>query len=353
MLMTPFHHDLWQSLAENRKTTVLYGMGDGADKIIRVLEEKGIPFDDIFASDEFVRGQIFHDKKVLRYEEIEQKYSDFRILVCFASSRGEVLDRIRSLNAQRELYIPDVPVCGGTLFTRDFAEEHRRELEQARALLADEESVRIFDNVLLYKLSGRFSYLEKAVSRDDPYLSLFHSERYRIAVDAGAYTGDTAASMLRLCPAIRRIYAIEPDPKSYKKLRQFAEQNPAVFPLWAAASDHVGEISFCAAGGRGAHTGQGRKEVFVPSVSIDALEISGCDHIKYDVEGAEAEALTGSLQTILRDMPELLVSLYHRSEDLFHLPLLIHEMAPEYRMFLRRKEGFPAWDLDLICIRCR
>ena len=68
--------ELWQTLREEGKPIVLYGMGNGADKIISVLESKGMEFADVFASDDFVRGQLFHGKKVLRLSEVEEKYKD-------------------------------------------------------------------------------------------------------------------------------------------------------------------------------------------------------------------------------------------------------------------------------------
>ena len=74
------------------------------------------------------------------------------------------------------------------------------------------------------------------------------------------------------------------------------------------------------------------------------------DYIKYDVEGSEREALIGSQNTILATTPTLLVSLYHRNEDIFALPLLIKQRFPNYKHFyLRRFAGIPAWDLNLYC----
>ena len=75
------------------------------------------------------------------------------------------------------------------------------------------------------------------------------------------------------------------------------------------------------------------------------------DYIKYDVEGSEAAALRGSAEVIHRFSPALLVSLYHRSEDLYALPLLIRELNPHYRFYLRRMAGIPAWDINLYCVK--
>ena len=49
-----------------------------------------------------------------------------------------------------------------------------------------------------------------------------------------------------------------------------------------------------------------------------------------DVEGAEREALWGACQTIARYNPRLMVALYHRNEDLFELPLLVHKLNSKY-----------------------
>ena len=74
------------------------------------------------------------------------------------------------------------------------------------------------------------------------------------------------------------------------------------------------------------------------------------DYIKYDVEGAETEALLGSREIIAKDAPALLVSAYHRSADLFRLPLLVHELNPDYKLYLRRMAGVPAWDINLYAV---
>jgi hypothetical protein len=74
------------------------------------------------------------------------------------------------------------------------------------------------------------------------------------------------------------------------------------------------------------------------------------DFIKYDVEGAELEALLGSHETIMRDKPVLLVSAYHRSEDVFSLINYLNEKYPFYKLYLRRLRCVPAWELDIIAI---
>ena len=89
----------------------------------------------------------------------------------------------------------------------------------------------------------------------------------------------------------------------------------------------------------------------VAALSLDGvLKGEAVDYIKYDVEGCEREAIIGSQNTILAHRPRLLVSVYHRSEDIFALPLQIRNLKPDYKMYLRRYPYIPAWDLNLICV---
>ena len=152
-------NELWSHLSESGKPIIIYGMGNGADKIIAVLEERGMRAADFFASDGFVRGQLFHGKRVLSLSEVKEKYTDFIILVAFGSHLPEVCGAIRRLDEQYELYAPDVPVAGEELFDADYYEANKVRFECARALLADEHSRFVFDCVIKYKLSGKISCL--------------------------------------------------------------------------------------------------------------------------------------------------------------------------------------------------
>ena len=88
------------------------------------------------------------------------------------------------------------------------------------------------------------------------------------------------------------------------------------------------------------------------TITLDSiLDGQGADYIKYDVEGAEREALEGSSKTICDFMPDICLSLYHRSEDIFELPLVLNRMEPRYSLYLRRKRCLPAWEINLYAVK--
>ena len=55
---------LWDGLSRRECPIWLYGTGNGADKILDVLEARGIPVQGVFASDGFVRSRVFRGMPV-------------------------------------------------------------------------------------------------------------------------------------------------------------------------------------------------------------------------------------------------------------------------------------------------
>ena len=370
--------DLWhylKSQADSGRPILLYGMGNGADKILTISTAYGIPVADFFASDGFVRGHSFHGKVVLSFSQACEKYGaeNMIVLLSFASSRPEVLETIDRVASACEMYIPDVPVCGTDLFNTEFYESHLQEIDAARALFADEESRRVYDGIIEYKLTGRMDIL-------DAYRNILHAEEFLTAADLGAYNGDSIRDLRQYAPRLRDVIAFEPDRRNFRKLTEYATalreagDTLTVHPVQAGAWSHTATLTFHGSGNRNAGLTDAPTEATgnilpstadnpyfgktaeVPVTSLDTVYEGGfgcythLDYIKYDVEGAETEALLGSRAIIERDAPALLVSAYHRSADLFRLPLLVHELNPDYKLYLRRMAGVPAWDINLYAV---
>lgn len=343
--------DVWTILAQAAKPIVLYGMGNGADKILSVFSSKGIEAAGVFASDGFARGNDFRGFKVESYSQVCERLGDFIVVMSFASSRPEVLENVRRIACERELYIPDVPVTGGGLFDTDFVRAHANELRAAYGLLADERSREVFELCVEAKLTGRLDpMLASADPEEEVWQSILVPARYRSYVDCGAYTGDTVRQIMG-CSPVERIFALEPDRRSYAKLCACLEELGIPHRAeQAAAWDCRTVLSFDDGAGRGAGLSlKGKKQV--DTMTVDALvgehEV---DYIKYDVEGAEFEALCGSADTVRRCRPDLRVALYHRPEDIFRLILKVHEMLPDHRLYVRRQRSVPTWDIDLFAV---
>ena len=75
----------WEFLKETQLPIFIYGMGDGALKILSRFEKFGITCSGFFASDEFVRGHYFEGHKVHKLSEIEEYLDDFIIVLVITS----------------------------------------------------------------------------------------------------------------------------------------------------------------------------------------------------------------------------------------------------------------------------
>lgn len=349
----PVAEDMWDALASEKRPIVVYGMGNGADKLIERFAKYGITISDFFASDGFVRGHTFHGMRVKSFSEIRETYSDFVIVLSFASNRAEVIDMLTAIDEAHEMYVPDMPVAGEEYFDREFYNTHYGEILEAYSHLSDEDSKNAYANIINYKLTGKMRYIMDAYSTKEELYSELSEREVRAYVDAGAYNGDTAKEAIAYFDKLESIVAIEPDPKNYKKLLKFSEAQevPRIQTVNAAVWHSTGDGEFSSSGNRNSSISSTmsyeHKDTDVALISIDSLGLSP-DFIKYDVEGAEFEALEGAEETILRSHPTLLVSLYHRSRDIFAIPNYLARKYPFYRMTLRRLRCLPAWEIDLL-----
>ncbi len=344
---------LWEVLLKETRPIVLYGMGDGALKILAACRQYGIPVSGIFTSEEFYRRKTFEGFPVERLRDLEERYEDFVILLAFGVEDDSMLDRIREIAAKHTLYAPDVPLFGEGLFTPDYVRKHLSEIQNAYALLADDRSRTVFAALVNYKLSGKISYLEKVTSTRTADISeilrLGDRESY---LDVGAFSGDTVREFLEQVEDFVAIYAVEPAPKNLEKLNRFLREHPylavEVFPVATGSVNE--EMLLTAKGGRNAARGEkGRIPVPVRRLD-DLLGDKKVTYLKMDVEGMERETILGAVRLLQTHHPKLSIACYHRNEDLFDLLLLLHEMVPEYRFFFRRHPYLPAWETILYVV---
>ena len=377
--MLPFINEentLWEYLKTAGKPVVLYGTGDGADKVLTRLAETGVPVSGIFVSDEFVRGQQFHGFTVQAYSELLASREKVIVLIAFASELPDVMERFYKLASVHETYAPHVPVFSGEeTVTPAWIKKYETKLLAVYDRLADAVSRETFASVLNYKLSGKLSYLQACTTnRTEDMRTIFSFGREETYLDLGAYNGDTVQEFLLLTHGrYKKIIALEPDPKNYKKLTDYVRQYELknVTCLQAGVWNGCGSLELTGNGGRQSTFWEADRSGFatqplsqtcsmkkkikkqqVTVVSVDAvLGNDHADYMKFDVEGVEKEALEGAAGHLVPDgngaLPKLLVAAYHHDEDIFALPLLLWKLQPEYQIYLRKHPYVPAWEINI------
>lgn len=345
---------VWETLQYTQKPIVLYGMGNGADKILDWCDENMVQVQGVFASDEFVRGQQFRGFTVERYAALQERLGkELLVVIAFASELPEVLARFAQLNDEQQVVAPHLSLFGEEeTVSLEWLAKYEKQLQQVYDNLADEQSRRVFAATLNYKLSGKIGYLlECETKREEDLRQLFTWGEDEVYLDLGAYNGDTVEEFGRLTSyQWKNVIAVEPDRRNCRKLRalgeQLAERGLSIQVEEAGIWSEPGVLSFSDSGGRqSTFVGASKREVPVTTIDTLAGE-QAVTYIKLDVEGAEVQALAGGRSLIGQQRPKLFVAAYHYDVDLFRLPLLLWEIAPDYKIYLRKHAYVPAWELN-------
>lgn len=381
---------LWEYLKTIKKPIVLYGTGNGAEKILHRLAAENITVSDIFVSDEFYRGQNFCGFTVRKYSDLESLNRSVVVLIAFAGERPALLERFAYLAQIQETYAPHVLLfTNDEIITPDWLAKNEAAIQHVYDQLADDMSRKVFAAVLNYKLSGKLFYLQECeTKREEDLQTLFRFDFPGVYVDAGAYDGDTIKEFLRLSQGqYKKIYAIEPDSKNFLRLCNTIREEKLnnIVTVRAGVWERKTEKILAGNGGRqstllsndtlASRTGeplrikadtmsQGsavkngvisrRKKVRQQKVLLEALDDllqdESADYIKFDVEGVEKEALLGTAQHLIRGasgrLPQLLIAAYHHDSDIILLPLLLWELQPDYKIYLRKHPYVPAWEIN-------
>lgn len=330
--------------------TVMYGTGNGAEKLYNELKKYGIVIDDFFASDGFKKGKIFCGKEVLHFEDITKKYEKFNIVLGFATEIPELINFIKDLKNQVDgrLLMPEVPVFGDGFVTEDFLKEKQADIDLLFSYLADEQSKKVLNGLIDFKTSGDIDTLFRIETpKQEIYENIFHFSDDEIFIDAGAYDGDTIKEFLENVNSYKKIIAFEPAEKNFNKLKSNIKGDNILF-YNSAIGEKKSTAFMNEKGGRNPYLiNDGKFQV--PVVTLDEI-VENATYIKYDVEGYELAAIEGS-KRLIATYPKLSISIYHKLGDFIDIPLYIKKIAPEYKLYLRHHTYLPSWETILYAVK--
>jgi FkbM family methyltransferase len=219
---------------------------------------------------------------------------------------------------------------------------HRADVQALHERLADDRSREVLEAVIGFRRTLDPAVLQPVLTEHDLYApeGLFEFGSDEVYVDAGSYDGDTIRSFIgRVRGRFDDVYAFEPDPVTFDKLKANFRDEPRVHPFHAGLHSHGGSLRFRDDASRGAiFAADGEIEMPVTTID-DVLGDRRLTYIKMNIEGAEIDALMGGRNAIAQWRPRLAISVYHRASDLWRIPQLVLELNPDYRLYLRQHDG--------------
>ena len=312
---------------------ILFGAGGAGIWALKTLRSRGIePL--CFADNDEIgkQGMVIDGLSVMSPEVAATIHLDSTWVAC--SIRHDFATEIRADIAK--LGVPTkplwecLPVCHGKPSRGTYAD--------VKDLTSDNDSYRQFIDQNKFRAHPDYEgQLEPSDIKDiyfpDFIVKLHEREHF---LDCGAAMGDTVKEFIERWLVFEQITALEPDKKNFAELKRVYGEHKGIVLAQAAVSDHSGVESFVANGDFSSHLNpEGGDSVVVERIDHLTLDTPPT-YIKLDIEGAELHALWGARETLKKHMPVLAVCAYHTSDHLWEIPLLIHAIQPDYRLFFRR-----------------
>ncbi len=343
----------------------LYGAGTLGQLVLEGLRRVGVPVVAFADDTPEKQGQTIAGLPVMSPREVVSKYGEksvFAVTILNQMLRFlEAKRRLQSATGARVISFLSLAWKYPKTFLPHYqfelpqqVLENAKDIRRAFQLFDDEESRRQFVGHLRLRLRLDYEALPES-SKGDYFPSDVVSPLPPDAtfVDCGAFDGDTVRRFLEhQRGSFGQIYAFEPDEKNCRKLGQYAatlgdEAAPRIHIFNAGVSDHRARVRFNSTGNMGASfSDTGETEVEVLPLDEVLKNAGSALYLKFDVEGAEWEALKGAERLMKDARPILAISVYHQPDDLWQLPLYVHSLGLGYRLYLRTlgEDG-----MDVIC----
>jgi len=317
------------------------------DKNTRLQKNKidGIPVYSLkqarnkFLLNPIIVGSVLYEneiRKVLIKAKFKNIYTPYLLNI--------VMPKIFSVSEYRQVF---------KLFT---SKKYQYQINKVYRLLSDKKSKDVYSNLINFRLTGDYKYLEKAKSKNRIFAEkdILPLSKKEIYVDCGAYNGDTVKSFIDVVNGnYKNIYAFEPDKLNFTKMKKWVNDNKIklIHCYKKGVYSSIGKIQFQNKGTADSRISRlGRltklttltKDVrialsYISMVNLDSF-FEGRQKptlIKMDIEGAEMEAIKGMKLLLKKYRPKLVISLYHQPRDYWEIILLLRSINKDYNFFVR------------------
>lgn len=199
-----------------------------------------------------------------------------------------------------------------------------------------------YENCQYYLPQNTFSYtvLVRHYGLRDMPDSVIEYIKGKDFLDVGSLYGDASLMFLQYEPS--RIFAYEPVEQSYQNLLKTVQMNnpDKIFAIKKGIGDKIETMQIAIDTTNAGASTLLNKLSTIETPDVENIDISTIDEecldknvglIKMDIEGFEYYAIKGGLNTIKRDKPVLLISIYHTGKDFFEILPMIRSYVPEYK----------------------
>ncbi len=343
----------------NKNGILVYGFGSSSKQIIDQLLNKKIKI--LFIIDQKKYGNKYKGIPIYNLQYLKKSYD--REITCLIALHNHYVDmkkiviQLKSLGFKNILSLinlikiyKDISLDNLYWLDNKYNETSlKKKVAKTKELMSDKISQNLLDDIVKYRSSGIIEdYPDPSLHDEYSPDNLPKFKNPLNIVDCGACKGEAIKKFIKYKFSLRNIYAFEPDISNYKKLVQVTQNyNSINFPLGVWSSNS--QFRFNSNNSMASSLSK-KGDSLIQCVRLDeTLSTKEINLIKYDVEGAEIEALKGSKEIINSLKPNLCISIYHIADHLIKIPALINSWNLGYKFYLRVHEH-NTFGIVLYCI---
>ncbi len=349
---------------------LLYGAGSAGIAFLYYLREVGIEPVYFVDGNPQKKGSVVEGVEVIAISDIINKVGSDALIIVTINTDGKrycksfdealrvgghtgVHQSLREAGLSRvidytyfrrcySLFVGDkynLPSCSDVFLMQ----KHINDIVKVFDYMADDLSKETFCKIVKFRLVDD-SIDVPTLKQDDQYFEydIYKKIENETFVDCGAFNGISLKTFLKNNPTgFNHYYAIEPDNKNYRDLTEYLLsldndiKEKITVKNTALYDEDTAEIMLYELSGPGTFISDIGK-LNSPSISIDKLlDGKKATMIKMNIEGSEMGVLRGAEKTIKNYAPIVSVAGYHKTSDLWEIPLLLKNMRDDYSIYLR------------------
>lgn len=320
----------------------IFGLGNVGKELHEELLKRNIQVD-FFCDNNYEKvGSIYKNTKCISVDELIKIKEETLVLIATVYYK-EIYEQLNLMEVPNiDRFFANKLILEEKISRKDISKIYEN-INALMNILSDDISKRIV--LRLIEEWGKDSYIHGQIDDihyKDQYFpkDLVELSNEEIFVDAGAYIGDTIDDFLiKTKYQFQKIYSFELNKDIYLNLEENIKKydkkiSQKIYPFNIGISDKNQNCAYNDLGAGSSIDDKGQCNSKTIRLD-DILNRARVTFIKMDIEGSELEALKGSYEIINNWRPNLAISIYHKMEDMWDIPLYLNSLNLGYKIYIR------------------
>ena len=327
----------------------LWGISESCDEAIKLFNKNNIVIKAIIEQNPDKYDYKYKDITVIKQSFDNIDSNGAIVITCsyYETIRDKLLVNYKDI--EKSLFVFDGYFLENK--TTKYYLNNKEIIEGCYNALEDEKSKELYNNLLKYRYIRDPKLINDLYeNRSECYLDKIFIDNYQdgLYIDAGSYNADFITTLAnKVSIDNSRFYIFEPNKIFYNQIKNNLDKkiNYEIFNVALCDKDATKE--FMQIPSSTSHIIDKKYNAYKNTVDkndIATIKTNKLDTIikeekvagiKIDIEGSESSMLKGATKIIKRDRPILLLSIYHKWDDLFKLQNYIMSLNLNYKFYIR------------------